>query len=1000
MSLHSIHRYLTEVEQIRHYGGTGKETSIRTAFFTLLKEYAQAQGLLLVAEVSLKNRQGRTITPDGTLKDSLRQDWGYWESKDENDHLDDEISLKLDKGYPDDNILFEDSRTAVLIQGGAEVMRVALQNETALHRLLNAWVQYERPEVQHFRKAIELFKQDVPKVTETLRGIILSQENTNPPFVKAADALLALCRESINPEVSRDDVREMMIQHILTENIFNTVFDETQFHRENNIARALERVIGTFFKGPTRRLTLGTIQHYYQAINAAAAGIADHHEKQKFLKVIYETFYKSYNPKAADRLGVVYTPNELVQFMIRSTDYLLHRHFGKHLEDKGVEILDPATGTGTFICDIIDYLRKDKLEYKYTHELHANEVAILPYYISNLNIEYTYAQKMGRYAEFKNLCFVDTLDNMGFTYTGKQMDLFTPLTEENSKRIKAQNRCKISVIIGNPPYNAKQENYNYQNANRAYATIDGRIRDTFVKYGTAQNQIVVYDMYTRFYRWAMDRLQDKGIIAFVTNRSFIDSRTLDGFRKCVEEEFDYAYIIDTHSDVRANPKIAGTTHNVFGIQTGIAVLFLVKSGQKKAGDTAKLFYTDLPEAWRREEKCSWFSANNLETLSMEPLVPDRKHNWINQTDNDFDSLLPLVSKLGKAGKDTNVLFKLFSRGVETTRDEWVYDLDKTKLQEKAEYLIKLYNESVESGRMDFNIKWSSSLEASFQAGKKAVYRSDDLIYSLYRPFTIKHHFVNKLFNHRLTENHYELKGRNLQSSNILIAFNSPGNTKSFHVLASAQLVDLHATGDSQCIALYRYDEAGQAQDNLTDWGLAQFTKRYKDKSIGKEDVFHYVYAVLHHPAYRSKYAQNLKRDFPRIPLYKDFWNWAAWGKALMELHLGYEQAEPWPLQRLETDHKPKPKAKLKADKANHTLQLDENTQLSGIPPQAWEYKLGNRSALEWVLDQYKESTPQDPTIAARFDTYRFANHKEAVITLLGQVCRVSVETMNIIKQMP
>lgn len=543
MSEFSIKQYQSEVEKIIHFGGTQKETAIRNAFYNLLNEYAKAKGLMIVPEVTIKAPNGKNVTPDGTLKDTLRQDWGYWESKDESDDLDEEIKKKFDKGYPKENIIFEDSQTAVLIQNGIEVLRVSMKDAEALHRIITFFINFERPEVQHFRKAIELFKQDIPKVTETLRGIIIAAEKTNLKFITASETFLKLCHDSINPNITNEDVREMIIQHILTEDVFNTIFDENQFHRENNIARELESVINTFFTGPVRKIALATVQHYYQAINAAAAGIPDHHEKQKFLKVIYETFYKSYNPKAADRLGVVYTPNEIVQFMIKSTDYLLSKHFNKFLEDRGVEILDPATGTGTFICDMIDYMTKDKLTWKYKNELHANEVAILPYYISNLNIEFTYTQKMGSYSEFENLCFVDTLDNMGFAYRGKQIDMFSPFTEENTKRIKKQNDKKIAVIIGNPPYNANQLNENDNNKNRQYPEIDKRIKDTYIKYSTAQ-KTKLYDMYSRFLRWASDRLDDNGIIAFVSNNSFINSRTYDGFRKVIADEFNHVYIIN------------------------------------------------------------------------------------------------------------------------------------------------------------------------------------------------------------------------------------------------------------------------------------------------------------------------------------------------------------------------------------------------------------------------------------------------------------------------
>src|ERR1035437_6560491 len=337
---------------------------------------------------------------------------------------------------------------------------------------------------------------------------MIKQGKTNPGYVEERDKFLDHCRQEINPEFTPDDVREMIIQHILTEEIFNAVFDETHFHRENNIARELENVIGTFFTGETRRNTLEGIKHYYSVISNNARNMADHHEKQKFLKVIYENFYKTYNPKAADRLGVVYTPNEIVNFMIESTDYLLQKHFDKTLADKNVEILDPATGTGTFICEIIENsIPKHLLDYKFKNEIYANEVAILPYYISNLNIEYTFKQKMQYYAEFPNLCFVDTLDNINaLAYIGKQHELFA-VTSENTERIKRQNSKKISVIIGNPPYNANQLNENENNKNREYPAIDKRIKNTYVKYSTAQKS-KVYDMYSRFYRWAMDRSEE------------------------------------------------------------------------------------------------------------------------------------------------------------------------------------------------------------------------------------------------------------------------------------------------------------------------------------------------------------------------------------------------------------------------------------------------------------------------------------------------------------
>ena len=1017
MSQFAISQYLIEVEKIYTYGGTKKETAIRNAFYNLLNEYAKAKGLMIVAEVTIKGVNGKNVTPDGTLKDALRQDWGYWESKDEADKIDDEIKKKFEKGYPKDNILFEDSQTAVLYQNGAMQMRESMKDPIALDKIINAFLKFERPEIRDFRKAIELFKRDIPTVTTTIRKIIEDQTETNAKFNLASKTFLKLCIESINPDVTMADVREMIIQHILTEDIFNSIFDETQFHRENNIAHELEKVINTFFTGVTKRAVLSNVKHYYDAINAAAAGIADHHEKQKFLKVVYETFYKSYNPKAADRLGVVYTPNEVVRFMVESTDFLLHKHFNKLLEDKGVEILDPATGTGTFICDIIDYIRKEKVAYKYSEELHANEVAILPYYISNLNIEYTYKQKTGQYKEFANLCFVDTLDNMGFGFAGKQLEIFSALTKENSKRINKQNGRKISVLIGNPPYNANQMNENDNNKNRGYDEIDKRIKDSFIKYSTAQ-KTKVYDMYARFYRWAFDRLDSNGIIAFITNRSFIDSRTFDGFRKCVQEDFDYAYIIDTQSDIRVNPKLSGNTHNIFGIQTGVAIMFLVKKA-KQENKKCMIKYVALDDFWRKEVKLQWLTEHPFREIAFDNVAPDKNNNWIKLADTDFESLIPLADKNVKLGKSEEAVFKLYSLGVATNRDEWVYDLDKTKLQNKVTFFCEFYekeklrwensNKKTKINNfVDRTIKWTEELENHLIKGTVLSFDEKFIRNTEYRPFTKQTTYASKTITHRpYQQNHIFPFGQN--DSNIVICLSGTNSSKPFQCLATNKIAGLDFLEKTQCLPYYRYDSTGNKTVNITDWGLAQFTKHYKKKKITKEDIFYYSYAVLHNPAYRLKYGLNLKREFPRLPFYKDFFKWAGWGKALMELHLNYETAPPYELKetsksvvevgqqnRMPNDA---PRVKLKAVPAAGIIEIDEDTILAQVPIGAWQYKLGNRSAIEWVLDQYKEKQPKDPTVAAKFNTYRFADYKPQVIDLIKRVTTVSVETIKIINEM-
>jgi len=570
MSIQLIQQYHAKVEKIKRYSGSSNESALRKPFQDLLEHYAQIKNLLLVPEVEVRTRNGRRVVPDGTLKDALRQDWGYWESKDEKDVLDDEIATKLAKGYPSNNILFEDTQTAVLYQSGDEVMRTAFTDTKALNALITRFISYEPKEVTEFHRAIEQFNADVPALVAVLRAIIEEQYNTNVDFNNALDDFLELCQKSINPRVEMADVSEMIIQHILTEDIFMTVFDEPQFHRDNAIAHKLQEVVNSFYHGATWREIHSRIAPYYETINARAAQIYNHWEKQKFLKALYENFYRVYNPKAADRLGVIYTPDEIVRFMIHAADHLVFKHFGRTLGDANVDILDPTVGTGTFITELIEYLPENQLKYKYQNEIHCNEVSILPYYIANLNIEYTYKQKMSEYLPFENICFVDTLDNLGFVKSGQHQADFFAIVDENIKRIKRQNERKISVIVGNPPYNANQLNENENNKNRPYPDIDRRIKDTYIKHSTAQ-KTKVYDMYARFLRWSSDRLDRNGVIAFVSNNSFLDARTYDGFRKVVAEEFNAIYVIDLKGDARTSgERRRREGGNVFSDQTALA----------------------------------------------------------------------------------------------------------------------------------------------------------------------------------------------------------------------------------------------------------------------------------------------------------------------------------------------------------------------------------------------------------------------------------------------
>lgn len=1054
MSQLLVQNYLNEIDRLRKYTGSVTEGVISEAFKDLLKAWSRQLNWQFSAQFPFQSVQKTRIVPDGTIFHSIGLPFGYWEAKDTADDLDVEIRKKLARGYPQDNIVFENSHTAVLIQDRNEVFRCSMTDTDALLRLLTLFFGYEREAIREFRKAVEEFRGKLPYVLEELRKRIDAAYATNADFRSEAKKFLEHCKDTINPTLGEADVREMLIQHILTEEIFASVFNEGDFHHENNIARKLYALEGKFFTGAVKKETMAGLNAYYAAIKSNAANITDHAGKQTFLKVIYENFYKVYNPKAADRLGVVYTPNEIVKFMIEGADWLCQKHFGKALIDPGVEILDPATGTGTFVCELLEHFRgqPQKLGHKYKNELHANEVAILPYYVANLNIEATYAAITGQFAEFPNLCFVDTLDNVAGLgiKAGHQHDLFGAMSEENIERVKRQNQRKISVIIGNPPYNANQQNENENNKNREYKRIDELIKSSYIRLSTAQ-KTKVYDMYARFFRWASDRLHDDGVLAFITNRSFIDSRTFDGFRRAVADEFHEAYVVDLKGNARnSGERRRREGGNVFydQIKVGIAVSFWVKK-RKAKGFTVR--YEAVRDYAKSDEKLSFLATTPLSQRRFELLQPDKNANWINLTDNDWDDLIPVADKKTKAAKgkaQEKAIFRLYSLGIVTNRDDWVYGASEAEIAPKTRFLLDRYAEDLERytrgevnpddpETLQQSIKWTRLLKGSLSRRLPLRFNDQQIVQSFYRPFVRRCLY----FDRHVNEMQYQIPqmfgdGRN---ENAAFAFVVEPRAE-FSLLAFEGIPnkDAFMPSAAQVVSRNRYTASGERVDNITDWALRKFHEAYgKDgrgtpvkageaaervisptrgeigrhdrRALTKDDIFHYIYAVLHDPLYREKYALNLKREFPRIPFYPDFWRWADWGERLMALHIGYETVEPWPLVRTDTpDEKARaagvsPKVLLKADRGDGpnggAIRLDTETTLSGIPKEAWDYRLGNRSGLDWILDQYREKTPKDPTIREKFNTYRFADYKEKVVDLIARVARVSVETVKITEAM-
>ena len=999
-----IEDYRADLARAIAAGGSRNERSVRRPFANLLQKYCARAELVLVDEIA-DETSGKTNIPDGVVKTAFRLDHGHWEAKDEKDDLDREIAAKLRRGYPRFNILFENTRAAVLVQNGREAMRVAdMGDDARLDGILRAFVGYARPEIADFRRALDQFKADLPSILAVLREAINRAQHDNKRFASASGEFLQLCHDTINPNVGPDDIREMLIQHILTGDIFRRIFGEDQFHSENNIARKLEGLAGTFFVRDFRRNTVDKLKSYYAAIVRAAADLSDHREKQKFLKAVYEEFYRVYNPKAANRLGVVYTPSEVVEFMVRSTDRLVRRHFNRHLWSDRVQILDPAAGTGTFVTELIDFFPAANLRRKYAaEEIHANEVAILPYYIANLNIEHAYKLKAGEYREFPGICFVDTLDNLAFRNGGgKSQPTLGGLAAENMARIRRQNEKEISVVIGNPPWFANQRNENEDNKSREYPGVDARIKSTYLAESAAR-KTKLYDMYVRFVRWASDRIGKNGVLAFVTNSSFIGAKGFDGFRKVVAREFNELHILDLRGNSRVDrDEMARQGGNIFNVRVGVAVWFFARSENLRG---CEIWHWAAPDRAGAAAKLALLSPRKTledDGFEFQNVIPDGRGNWIRQPENGFGKLIPLaerVTKFANGNGGESAVFKLYSLGVSTNRDDWVYDADAGRLKEKARFFLRELRRLAGKGDDSFpaTIKWSATLKSRFLRGRPPKFDSGLIVPVLYRPFAPRWFYAERDINDRLTASHYAAYGPKLEAgANQSICFST--DTADLSVLATNYVPSLDVLTRAQYVPLWRVGPDGKRTSNITKWGLSRFRERYGSNRINAEDVFHYAYAVLHNPAYREKYADNLRREFPRLPLYADFRKWAKRGAKLMALHLGFENAKPFPLVRRDSEGDAG-RAKLRADRENGRIVVDGKTVLEGVPPEAWEYKLGGRSALEWVLDQHKDKRVRDATVSAKFPPPPFSGRKEEVIELLRRVCAVSVETVRITREM-
>ena len=1009
----AIRDYYATLRQYDKHNVT-HEGAVSSPFETLLTVCAKQVDATLIPQFAMRGPSGNRIVLDGVILDAYGLPFAYWEAKDMDDNLTRAVQEKRAAGYPLDNTLFQNPQHGILYQNGEQVFDVDITDPTRLITALQHFFAAPPAALANWHAAVAEFKEKVPALGRKAAELIAEQHETNPTFVTAFTGFYEQCRAAINPNLSKAAVEEMLIQHLLTERIFRTVFNNPDFTRRNIIAREIEKVIEVLI-GQTysRDAFLKELNPFYLAIEQAALLCKDFSQKQQFLNTVYEQFFQGFSVEVADTHGIVYTPQPIVDFMVKSVAHILETEFDRSLSDTGVHIIDPFVGTGNFIVRLMQDIQATTLEEKYRHELHCNEILLLPYYIASLNIEQEYFQRTGTYLPFEGISLADTFE----LFEDQQIALFT---QENTARVEKQKAADMFVVIGNPPYNMGQTNENDNNKNRKYEAIDKRIAETYVKDSKATLRNKLYDPYVKAIGWASERIGEEGVVAFVTNNSFLDGLAFDGMRKHLAEDFDAIYILDLGGNARKGLKVSDA--NVFGIRVGVSINLFVKNNRRKLSEKPNIFYYRTDDLWNKKQKFDLLNAcQHTGGIAWKSVQPDNRQTWLTEgLHAEFDTFIPMGSKEVKSKKDGGeAIFSLYSAGVVTSRDNLVYSFDLTLLQERVHTFIEIYNTAVDRKRRhdpktpienfidttDSRIKWSHRVKQSLGKLALSTYQDTHFRTALYRPFCQQYLYFDHFWNERRYQQHRIFPTPENETENRVIIVSDHGFRSGFNTLMTNLISDLHtlAASDSfQCFPFYTYNEDGTNRcENITDWALAEFRTHYGDDTITKWDIFHYNYAVLHHPDYREKYQANLKRDLPHIPFAQDFRGFANAGAQLADLHVNYESVPKY--EKLELKETPNTQRidwqveKMRFSKDKTQIYYNDYFTLAGIPAEAFAYQLGTRSALEWVVDQYRVKVDKRSGIVN--DPNR-ADAPQYIVDLIGRVITVSLRTVEIVKGLP
>jgi predicted helicase len=863
----------------------------------------------------------------------------------------------------------------------------------------------------------------------------------------AFDQFLLGLQKNINPSINDEQAVEMLAQHIITQPIFDALFEGYSFVKSNAVSKAMQGMIEALEAGSNLAEQDETLQKFYDSVRKRAEGIDNSEGKQRIIIELYDKFFKTAFPKMVEKLGIVYTPVEVVDFIIHSVNDILNKEFNRSISDENIHVIDPFVGTGTFITRLLQsgLIHEKDLERKYKHELHANEIVLLAYYIAAVNIENAYHDATpdpddgvgtADYTPFDGIVLTDTFQ-LGETEDGDK--LFSEMFPQNSKRVQRQRKAPLRVIIGNPPYSVGQRSANDNAQNQAYPRLDRRISETYAKLTKATNKNSLYDSYIKAYRWSTDRLDKSGgIICFVSNGAWLDGNSTDGFRKAIQNEFTSIYVFNLRGNARTSGELRQKeAGNVFGggSRTPISITLLVKNPSVQAAK-ATIHYHDIGDYLDRDQKLK--IVKGLKTfenpkLALRTLEPNEHGDWLSQRNNAFANFVPLGDKDNKANANTYFI-SIYSNGLKTQRDAWCYNSSRLVLALNIERHINFYNDQVkklekaksenaELRAKDFlvrdqkQISWTFSLEQSADKLEEQSIHEKLLVLSSYRPFFKQNLYYSRSLNERVYQIPKLFPNAILKNRAICVSANSRDGS----VLISNLIPDLHFNGDTQCFPLYYYEESNASQkglfdtdgseryvrrDAISDFVLERAVKQY-GKRVTKEDIFYYVYGFLHSKEYRETFANDLKKMLPRLPLVevvKDFWAFSKAGRQLAELHLHYESVPPYPDVVVEGDdggsyHLEKMRFPKKGQKG--TIHYNSHITVSNIPAKAYEYVVNGKSAIEWIMERYQITTHKESGITNDpNDWAKEVGKPRYTLDLLLSIINVSVQTVDIVNSLP